>query len=82
MRIYAIDSKQVLKEVKCNKCGRILMVENGVAKEGVFSAEQVWGYFSDKDGEHHSFDLCEKCYDEMVREFLIEPDIIEENELV
>ena len=41
----------------------------------VFSADCVWGYFSNKDGERHSFDLCESCYDELLKTFLIPVEI-------
>ena len=30
-----------------------------------------WGYFSKKDGETHSFDLCEECYDKWIGGFQI-----------
>ena len=43
--------------------------------EGVFSVDYTWGYFSDKDGERHSFDLCESCYDELLRTFRIPAEI-------
>ena len=54
---------------------------NGVVKEGIFSAEVSFGYFSKKDGIRHQFDLCEECYDRMTREFLIPVTIQEETEL-
>ena len=44
--------------------------------------EKVWGYFSKKDGEHHSFDLCEACYDRMRKEFVLKEEIWEETELI
>ena len=47
------------------------------AREGVFSVDYTWGYFSDKDGERHSFDLCESCYDELLRSFRIPAEIEE-----
>ena len=49
---------------------------------GVFSADCEWGYFSEKDGERHHFDLCEECYDGVTREFLIEADKEERTELL
>ena len=27
--------------------------------KGVFRVDYEWGYFSEKDGERHAFDLCE-----------------------
>ena len=66
MRIY---KKNELKKIICNKCGHLIIVENQVTKEDYFSAGKVWGYFSDKDGISHSFELCEKCYDMMIEGF-------------
>ena len=37
--------------------------------------EKIWGYPSEKDGECHSFDLCEPCYDKMTAEFVLKPEI-------
>ena len=44
---------------------------------GGIQCDQTWGYFSEKDGEHHSFDLCESCYDELLKSFLIPAEIEE-----
>ena len=71
MRRYEKKTETELVEAVCNKCGRTLKVENGVLKEGCFSAEVVFGYFSRKDGIIHNFDLCEDCYDEMVAQFAV-----------
>ena len=44
--------------------------ENGVMEE-ILMVEWNWGYFSRKDGEKHSFCLCEKCYDRLRASFLL-----------
>ena len=44
--------------------------------------EKICGYPSEKDGECHSFDLCEPCYDKMTAEFVLKPEIKEETELL
>lgn len=80
MRKY--DSNMKLIEMKCNKCGKNIVVENGMAKEGVYNSEYNWGYFSEKDGEKHVFDLCENCYEEMIKEFNIKVEIKENVELL
>ena len=41
-----------------------------------------WGYFSEKDGESHSFDLCEACYDKLTAGFKIPPEKNTEKELL
>ncbi len=73
MRQYITDTKECKKinRIICNCCGKEISLENGFAREGVFSVDYEWGYFSEKDGENHSFDLCEACYDRMVQGFQI-----------
>lgn len=71
MRIYRKELEGQLEAVTCNKCGRQMKVENGILKEGCFSADFVFGYFSERDGLKQQFDLCEKCYDEVTDTFLV-----------
>lgn len=82
MKIYRDDRKEEISAVICNKCGKKLLVTKGTVMEGVFSGEADWGYFSRKDGEHHSFDLCESCYDKLVKSFQIPMDVQEHVELI
>ena len=49
---------------------------------GYFSADVVFGYFSNKDGLRHRWDLCEHCYDALTRDFRIPVEESEESELV
>lgn len=65
------------KTLRCNGCGKTIEQENGMLREGVFEAQQEWGYFSEKDGERHSFCLCETCYDKMVKGFVLPVEIEE-----
>ena len=81
MRIYKDEYKKELMEVVCNQCGRRLKVENGILKEGCFTGDNVFGYFSRKDGIRQQFDLCEECYDAMTEAFLLPVSETEENEL-
>lgn len=60
-----------IKMLKCNCCGKTFQIENEMIKEGVFQAQWEWGYFSEKDGERHSFCLCEACYDKIVNTFTV-----------
>ena len=66
----------------CNMCGREIKMENDRAREGVLSVEKAWGYFSEKDGEVHSFNLCEKCYDRLVNQFEIPVTVKKQTELL
>ena len=57
-------------------------MDKDMLQEGVLSVRQKWGYFSDKDGETHSFDLCEKCYDRLISQFKIPVMIKKETEFM
>lgn len=74
MRQYRTDRKetQEISKVICNQCGKEIPVIKGVAQEDVLSVEKRWGYFSQKDNRVDRFDLCEECYDELVKRFCIE----------
>lgn len=69
MRQYTIKETKQLEKIICNKCGKEIMIKNEIPTEDVLSVEKRWGYSSEKDNEVHAFDLCETCYDEMVRTF-------------
>lgn len=82
MKKYYQDCEKVLIEVICNGCGKKIPVKNGVAAEDYISVEKMWGYFSDKDGEHHSWELCEQCYDRITSQFAVALERKIENELL
>lgn len=75
MHQYRIQETKEIAKIICNKCGKEIVVENGIAKEDVLSVEKRWGYFSNKDNEVHQFDLCEACYDEITATFRIPAEI-------
>lgn len=80
MRKY--KSSGQLDTVICNCCGKKLVVSGGILREGGFMVDHAWDFFSEKDGEVHHWDLCEECYDEMIRQFRIAPDVEEQTELL
>lgn len=82
MRIYEAQKQDKIFTVICNKCKKAVKAENNIIKEGVYEAEYSFGYFSRKDGETHSFDLCEDCYDQITADFLIPPEINESCEII
>ena len=82
MRKYSLTQKNKIIKMKCNFCGYEMKTDKGIVVEGVCSVDCSWGYFSGKDGETHSFDICEKCYDNMVKQFKIPADIKENRELL
>ncbi|MBP3337980.1 MAG: hypothetical protein J6L69_01080 [Lachnospiraceae bacterium] len=82
MRKYKDKETNQLSKVFCNRCGKKMKVKDGIIMEGNFSIEYNWGFFSNKDCERHIIDLCEDCYDEMVREFKVPVDIEQNVELL
>ena len=82
MRKYQVGQERILTKVVCNQCGRELKVEDGYLKEGCFTADTAFGYFSKKDGNIYRFDLCEECYDKMISKFAVPVEIDEETELL
>ena len=71
MRQYKMQETKEVYKIICNKCGKEIFVKNRIAAEEVLAVEKRWGYFSNKDNEIHEFDLCESCYDEFVKTFVI-----------
>lgn len=82
MQKYQDGKAPELTEIICNCCKKRIVVEGTVVKEGVCSVKVSWGYFSEKDGETHRFDLCESCYDRLVGSFQIPVEIEKETELL
>ena len=74
MQKYTEKRQGELKEAWCNMCGTV--------EEGVCTVEVEFGYFSRKDGETHTFDLCEDCYDELIRKFRVPVEIKERQEFL
>ncbi len=73
MRQYStkLEKTEKIEKIICNKCGKEILVRQGVPQEDVLEVEKRWGYFSRKDNQVDQFDLCEDCYDEFVRSFRI-----------
>ncbi|MDR1537019.1 MAG: hypothetical protein LBU32_03315 [Clostridiales bacterium] len=62
---------QEVDTVVCNLCGRTIS-EHGGNHDCHVSVEKKWGYGTKWDGETHSFDLCETCYEELISRFKID----------
>lgn len=80
MRKYKRNGQ--LETLICNVCGKKMVVEEGIVREGVISIDHAWDFFSEKDGEIHHFDLCESCYDEWISQFRIPIETEEQVELL
>lgn len=78
MRKMITDKAEVqqIQEVICNRCGKKIRVTAHGTETDVLHVEHCWGYFSGKDGERHTFDLCEQCYDEIVKTFHVPVEIM------
>ncbi len=77
MRQYKIQETKEVEKIICNKCGKEIPVTNGVPQGDALHVEKRWGYFSEKDNDVHTFDLCESCYDAMVAGFAIALEKVE-----
>lgn len=82
MRIYSDENDNILEKALCNNCGKALRIKNGMIAEGYAAYKDVFGYFSDKDGQVHEFELCEKCYDKITGQFRIPVQISEATEMI
>lgn len=82
MRKYRNETVEKLELLSCNRCGKSIKLVNGMGAEGVCHVEVPWGYFSEMDGEVHSFDLCEECYRKLIKEFAIPVTVRERKELL
>lgn len=71
-----------LASVICNSCKKELRVENGILKDECIHVSHVFGYFSERDGEIQSFDLCEECYNKMIAKFRLPVESGERMELL
>lgn len=69
-------------EIYCNACGRRIEKKGEVLQEDILHVEKSWGYFSKKDTEHHTFDLCEECYDKFIQTFVVPIQTEEDKELL
>lgn len=82
MRVYLDEKEKELVTVICNQCKKELLVENGILKEECIHVTHDFGFFGQRDGETHRFDLCEECYNKMIAKFQIPVEKKERKELL
>lgn len=63
--------EQQLHQVFCNRCGKEIIRNNFGEFDDYLHIEKTWGYHSKKDGIKQEVDLCESCFDEIVKGFQI-----------
>lgn len=71
MRAYKKVSKEVnwLDDVKCDICDESCVkkrFEYGEIHVECASVEAHWGFWSGKDTEEHSMEICESCYNWLI----------------
>lgn len=71
-----------MEHLVCNRCGKKLKIENGIAKEDCLQVCKSWGYFSKKDGNTQEFILCEDCVGIIAKDFVIPAKFSETTELL
>lgn len=76
MKLYKKESRIIerIDQVKCNCCGKTIEKNHLGYSMDYLSVEKRWGYGSSLDGERHSFDLCEECYQKIISAFKIPVD--------
>lgn len=73
--IYKTQEVQTLIGHRCDICGREMLDPSVVGTADLndicdhAKLEANWGYFSNKDRQVHTCDMCEECYDK-VREYI------------
>lgn len=68
MRKYKKAIKDVLSDVVCDVCGsscKPSFCEDASMAEFA-TLEASWGYFSGRDGETLSMDMCERCFERIL----------------
>ncbi len=71
IKIDAID----IENIFCNMCGLEIAKDKFGNYSSYFDSTFRWNYPSKFDNEVHTFQLCEKCYEKLISEFKLPPDI-------
>ena len=51
-----------MSEIRCNRCGRIIVFGDMHNKEDYVLIQKEWGYFSHKDGRKYTLRMCEHLH--------------------
>lgn len=65
MKKYQTRKTKMLTDVCCDVCGASCKTPLDDYEVATLSAQ--WGYHSRKDGESYHLDLCETCFDDVVK---------------
>ena len=61
---------------------KVGLYENQLPKKEYVHIKKTWGYFSNKDGQVDTINVCETCYDKWVATFVKKVNTKEATELV
>ena len=71
--VYMIKTKEV-NEIRteadviiCDSCGKEIRKNKFNEFEDFYQIEKTSGYHSNKGGQHDCYDICEDCYDRMIK---------------
>jgi len=84
MKIYTEKEKIIktkkIKDVVCNKCGESMYIYVGNNISEYYKGTEAclsFEYGSNKDGESYKFDICDNCFDSIIKTFKHVPEVIE-----
>ncbi len=63
---------KITDKIICNMCGGEIPKDNYGNFVDYLDVDKRWGYNSPYDNAVHKFDLCEKCYTEIISRFEID----------
>ncbi len=70
---YMIKTKEVSKTMTetdviiCDACKKEIKKNRFNEFNDYYHIDKVWGYHSNNDGRHDSYDICEECYGKMLK---------------
>lgn len=70
VKIYKnkLIDRRKLEYILCNKCGKNIDIKT---YKDYLEIYKTWGYNSNCDNETHEFDVCQDCYDEIIKSLKI-----------
>ena len=66
-----LKEQEEIYEIYCNMCSNPINKDPFGKFCEYLSVDKNWGYLSNLDGQKHSFDLCDKCYLDIIKKFKI-----------
>lgn len=67
MRKYEEKPRPVLTDLLCDVCGKSCRTNYADVNFEYATLTAQWGYFSRKDGDNYAMELCEDCFDDVIK---------------